>query len=103
MPAVNNIFSPFDNHQASLLAVTAQDAEVSELQRKLQLVEEENIQINKRLDEAQGLFQVLHIPPNWFCKCWSEAHALLYAYLQMALWRSKPSEVTLLAQRSRQG
>ena len=45
--------------QASLLAATAQAAEVSELKQKLKLADEDIVLINKRLDEAQGMFQVL--------------------------------------------
>ena len=41
--------------QASLLAATAQDAEVSELKRKLRLADKDFVCINKRLDEAQGM------------------------------------------------
>ena len=44
-------------NQASLLAATAQAAEVSELKQKLQLVDEDNIRINKRLDEAKVCFK----------------------------------------------
>nr|XP_040258186.1 myosin heavy chain, embryonic smooth muscle isoform-like [Aegilops tauschii subsp. strangulata] len=40
--------------KASLLAATAQAAEVSELKRKLGLADEDLVRINKRLDEAQG-------------------------------------------------
>ena len=43
--------------QASLLAATAQAAEVSELQRKLKLADEDLVRINKRFDEAQGMFE----------------------------------------------
>nr|XP_020184046.1 uncharacterized protein CG45076-like [Aegilops tauschii subsp. strangulata] len=39
---------------ASLLAASAKNAEVSELQRKLKLADEEIDRINKRFDEAQG-------------------------------------------------
>ena len=56
----------FIKKQALLLAATAQAAKVSEQKRKLQLVDEDNIRINKRLNEAQGMFQVLHIPWNYF-------------------------------------
>ena len=42
--------------QASLLAVTAQAAEVSELKPKLGLADEDLVHINKRFDEVQGMF-----------------------------------------------
>ena len=48
----------FGKKQASLLAATAQAAEVSEVNQKLQLADEDIILIKKRLDEAQGMFQV---------------------------------------------
>ena len=41
--------------QASLLAATAQAAEVSELNWKLKLADDELNRINKRFDEAQGM------------------------------------------------
>ena len=42
--------------QASLLAAAAQAAEVSKLKRKLELADEDLVRINKRFDEAQGMF-----------------------------------------------
>ena len=42
---------------ASLLAATAQANEVSELQRKLKLADEDLVCINKRFDEAQDMFE----------------------------------------------
>ena len=50
----DNILVYFDK-QASLLAASAKDAEVSELQRKLKLADDEIDRINKRFDEAQGM------------------------------------------------
>jgi hypothetical protein len=52
--AGNNVLIYFDE-QASLLAASAKDAEVSELQRKLKLADDEIDRINKRFDEAQGM------------------------------------------------
>jgi len=52
--AGDNSFIYFDK-QASLLAASAKDAEVSELQRKLKLANDEIDCINKRFDEAQGM------------------------------------------------
>jgi len=52
--AGNNVLIYFDE-QASLLAASAKDAEVSELQRKLKLADDEIDHINKRFDEAQGM------------------------------------------------
>ena len=40
-----------------MLAATAQAAEVSELKRKLQLVDEDNIRINKRLERRKVCFK----------------------------------------------
>nr|XP_020146712.1 tropomyosin-2-like [Aegilops tauschii subsp. strangulata] len=40
--------------EASLVAATAHAAEVSELQRKLKLDDDDIVRINKRFDEAQG-------------------------------------------------
>lgn len=42
--------------QAFLLAAAAQTAEVSELKRELGLADEDLVRINKRFDEAQGMF-----------------------------------------------
>ena len=50
----DNTFIYFDK-QASLLTASAKDAEVSELQRKLKLADDEIDHINKRFDEAQGM------------------------------------------------
>ena len=50
----DNAFIYFDK-QASLLAASAKDAEVSELQRKPKLADNEIDRINKRFDEAQGM------------------------------------------------
>jgi hypothetical protein len=52
--AGDNVLIYFDE-QASLLAASAKDAEVSELQRKLKLADDEIDRINKRFDEAQGM------------------------------------------------
>ena len=45
--------------QASLLAATTQAAEVSELKRKLKPADDDIVRINKRFDEAQGMFEKL--------------------------------------------
>ena len=42
--------------QASLLAATTQTAEVSEFKQKLKLADDDIDRINKRFDEAQGMF-----------------------------------------------
>ena len=42
--------------QASLLVVTAKAIEVFELKRKLKLADDNIDRINKRFDEAQGMF-----------------------------------------------
>ena len=47
--------------QASLLAATAQTAEVSELKRKLELADDDIDRINKRFDETQGMHIVLKV------------------------------------------
>jgi hypothetical protein len=52
--AGDNVLIYFDE-QASLLAASAKDAEVYELQRKLKLADDEIDRINKRFDEAQGM------------------------------------------------
>ena len=52
--AGDDILVYFDK-QASLLAASAQAAEVSELKRKLKLADDEIDRINKRFDEAQGM------------------------------------------------
>ena len=44
-----------------MLAATAQAAEVSELNRKLRLADEELESVNKRFDETQGM-RHLYIP-----------------------------------------
>ena len=49
----------FGKKHASLLEATTQAAKVSELKQKMQLANEDNILINKRLDDAQGMFQIL--------------------------------------------
>ena len=41
--------------QVSLLAATAQATEVSELNRKLKLADDEIDRVNKRFDEVQGM------------------------------------------------
>ena len=46
--------------QASLLAATAQAAEVSKLNRKLKLANDDIDRINKRFDEAQGIKELLY-------------------------------------------
>ena len=38
---------------------TAQAAEVSELKRKLELADEDIVRVNKRFDEAQGMFEIV--------------------------------------------
>jgi hypothetical protein len=43
------------------LAATAQAAEVSELNRKLQVADEEIDRINKRFDETQGMRIMLKV------------------------------------------
>nr|XP_020151547.1 uncharacterized protein LOC109736751 [Aegilops tauschii subsp. strangulata] len=43
-----------DDTEASLLAATAQATEVSDLNRKLKLADDEIDRVNKRFDEAQG-------------------------------------------------
>jgi hypothetical protein len=52
--AGDNVLIYFDE-QASLLAASAKDAEVSELQWKLKLADDEIDRINKLFDEAQGM------------------------------------------------
>ena len=52
--AGDNAFIYFDK-QASLLAASAKDAEVYELQQKLKLADDEIDRINKRFNEAQGM------------------------------------------------
>ena len=54
----DNILVYFDK-QASLLAATAQAAEVFELKRKVEVADEDIVRINKRFDEAQGMFEKL--------------------------------------------
>ena len=54
--------------QASLLTVTAQAAEVSELKRKLGLADEDLVRINKRFDQAQGMFQNISFMPVLICR-----------------------------------
>ena len=44
-----------------MLAATAQAAEVSELNRKLKVADEEINRINKRFDETQGMHIVLKV------------------------------------------
>ena len=41
-----------------MLAATAQAAEVSELNRKLRLADEELDRVNKRFDETQGMWHL---------------------------------------------
>ena len=41
--------------QASLLAVTAQSGEITELKRKLERANEDLVLVNTRLDQAQGI------------------------------------------------
>lgn len=53
--AGDNVLVYFDK-QASLLAATPQAAEVSEVKWKLELADEDLVRINKRFDEAQGMF-----------------------------------------------
>ena len=60
--AGDNVLFYFEK-QASLLAATAQAAEVSELKRKLGLADEDLVRINKRFDEAQGMFQNISFIP----------------------------------------
>ena len=43
------------DEQASLLAASAKNTEVYELQRKLKLADDEIDRIKKRFDEAQGM------------------------------------------------
>ena len=50
-----NILFNLDLKQASLLAATAQSAEISELKRKLERADEDLVLVNKRLDQAQGM------------------------------------------------
>ena len=65
--AGDNILVYFDK-QASLLAATAQAAEVSELKRKLGLADEDLVCIKKRFDEAQGIFQNISFMPVLICR-----------------------------------
>ena len=48
-----------DLKQASLLAATAQSAEISELKRKLERADEDLVLVNTRLDQAQGIRYIL--------------------------------------------
>jgi hypothetical protein len=43
-----------------MLAATAEAAEVSECKRKLELAEKDIVLINKRFDEAQGIYHISH-------------------------------------------
>ena len=54
--------------QASMLAATAQAAEVSELKRKLGLADEDLVRINKIFDEAQGMFSNISFKPVLICR-----------------------------------
>ena len=65
--AGDNVLFYFEK-QASLLAATAQAAEVSELKRKLGLADEDLVRINKRFDEAQGMFQNISFMPVLICR-----------------------------------
>ena len=60
--------SIFDK-QASLLAATAQAAEVSELKRKLELANEDLVRIKKWFDQAQGMFGKIVYTPEVICPC----------------------------------
>ena len=41
-----------------MLAATAQAAEASDLKRRLQLADDDIDRMNKRFDEAQGMFEI---------------------------------------------
>ena len=69
--------------QASLLAATAQSAEVSEIKRKLERADEDLVLVNTRLDQAQGIRYILLYA--CLCPCFVEVQELKCAYLYR--WR----------------
>ena len=63
-----------------MLAATAHAAEVSELNRKLQMADEELNHINKRFDETQGMRTILK--RNLFL------YQKWYVYLEVNSWNA---------------